>query len=309
MAMKSLFLRTVFPCTLIVLHIFLIAASRSPGQVTATWTGAVSTDYYTTGNWDIGGIDAVPVNDTENTYAVIIPTGAIVDLSADGAFEITDLFLASGRNAERWLGFDIDGARRSVRCRVAYQLLRAFRSGNAGSGRILWKRRPPRGEQYGDGGNRGVELFIDGPERLDVELRQVPIRGDAVRGDRGDRPSTCRRWARLTAGSTTRRETIAHNGSLRRPAGTVDLSGVTTVRGPYQAWGDKLTFEIGSGSVMDLSNLETITTAGYGRTEFVLGDGVELTLNNLVSADHMSIAFFGELFGDVEPDQCRRRSV
>ena len=86
--------RRAWHSALATMLLLLAAALPAAGQaIDATWTGAAGNNRYEEpNNWDI---EAVPVNDGNDVYHVILPGGVTVEFDVDGPQVVTDLELGS----------------------------------------------------------------------------------------------------------------------------------------------------------------------------------------------------------------------
>lgn len=72
--------------------------------------------------------------------------------------------------------------------------------------------------------------------------------------------------------------------------GRVDLSGVTQVVAPYRETIDRIDFVAASNGTMDLSSLQTVTSANIGQARFTIGSGGTMIFGDLVVTDELDLS-------------------
>ncbi|MFW6145987.1 MAG: PEP-CTERM sorting domain-containing protein [Planctomycetota bacterium] len=226
------------------------------GQITATWTGDAGTGSYNEpGNWDIG---AVPINGVTDEYIVVIGDGVTIDYDVPdgtaGYNEVTQLSLAAGstislqgRNLVVQDAADIAGKVRATSGSLAAGHVSSTLSGNRAALEVNTSANPADVARITlNGGGTWVTT--------NAAVKNTAILAAHGAGAVIDLPylsdvdSYVDHW-----GTNTR--TISATGG-----GTIDLSGVTLLRGGSGTHGgkDRVRVVAQTGGVVDLSNLQQI---------------------------------------------------
>ncbi|MBN1910821.1 MAG: hypothetical protein JW818_13835, partial [Pirellulales bacterium] len=255
-----------------------ITASGVFAQTAATWTGGAGTSSYDTpANWDIG---VVPTNNG-TTYNVFIPDAMSVLFDVDGPATVTDLNLGANATLTISPGEQLnvdDDARIAGLITTAGGIFQAVQPGAQFTNNL--------GRLYVSGGG---QIAVAAPTYSSTGMNAHSTTYDLFVADGANSTINLSTVQNFNAGFNDNHGYVAVHRILATAAGHVNLSGVQTLTAPVRGE-DHLDVILRTGGTVDLSALQSITSASEGYVRLDLDTGSTLSLPSLLTADRTDVA-------------------